>query len=186
MEVRLLTLDSLRGDLKSFDRPAFEDRYPGAFLLALGYLTVAEVRRGRRSMSREIDVTSTFTFGEKLRHGAGPAAPAPQHPLAGCTFYLRPGEDIDKAVIVGRSPGCDITIPETGVSEHHCRIELREQGVVVIDTDSTNGTTINLERLEPQEPKVLADEDILSIGRYSFQMLSSRTFHAEMQLVAAL
>lgn len=185
MEVRLLTLDSLRGDLKSLDQPAFEERYPGAFLLALGYLSVAEVRRGRRSVSREIDVTSTFMFGEKLRHGA-PNQPAPTHPLAGCAFYLRPDDGIDKPVIIGRSPGCDITIPETGVSEHHCRIELSEQGVVVIDTDSTNGTTINLARLEAQQPHVLADEDILSIGRYSFQMLSSGTFHAEMQLVAEL
>ncbi|PID37622.1 MAG: hypothetical protein CSB49_08760 [Proteobacteria bacterium] len=185
MEVRLLTLDSLRGELQSLDQPAFEDRYPGAFLLALGYLTVAEVRRGGRSLSRDIDVTSTFMFGEKLRH-RGPNQPAQSHPLAGCAFYLRPAEEIDKPVVIGRSPSCDITIPEAGVSERHCRIELSEQGVIVIDTNSTNGTTINLARLDAQTPRVLADEDILSIGRYSFQMLSSGTFHAEMQLVNGL
>lgn len=182
MLVKLLTLDSLRPDLARFGRRDFVENYPGAFLLAMGFLSSEEIRaqRQRRDESgKEIDATTSLRFGQTLRHDAGGS-----HPLAGCTFYLRPdhGED---AVSVGRAKSCDITIPDSGISERHCRIELRDEGVAVVDEHSTNGTTINLERLEPGDARLLADEDILSLGRYSFQMLSAATFYVEVQPLAA-
>ncbi len=182
--VQLITIDSLREDLATLDRGRFVDKHPGAFLLALGYLSVEEIRRERRGISntdRDVDETASFTFTPRLRHEG-----AKSHPLAGCAFYLQPSGGHLEPITVGRSPSCDITIPETGVSEYHCRIELTDEGVVIIDTDSTNGTTINLERLNPGAPTLLADEDILSVGRYSFQMLSSQTFHSEMKLITML
>lgn len=189
MQVRLVTLDSLQEDLTTGSRDAFLDRYPGAFLLALGFLSVEEIQRNRprREMAedptglKKIDSTATFTFGSQLIHRA-----TDNHPLAGCAFHLQPSPNPVASVAVGRSPNCDITIPETGVSERHCLIQLTARGVVVIDSGSTNGTTINLNRLEAGTPILLADEDILSIGRYSFQMLSSQTFYDELSLLAAL
>ena len=57
---------------------------------------------------------------------------------------------------------------------------------LAIDVGSTNGTTVNLERLEPMRPKVLADEDILTLGRYSFQLLSAATMYSELALLDAM
>ncbi|MBW2733927.1 MAG: FHA domain-containing protein [Deltaproteobacteria bacterium] len=181
MQVQLLTLEALRPDLARFGRRDFVEHYPGAFLLAMGFLSAEEIRaqRKRRDASgRDIDATTALRFAPTLRHEAGEA-----HPLAGCAFHLRPDHGNDP-VSVGRAQSCNVTIPDAGVSERHCRIELRDDGVMVVDEHSTNGTTINLERLEAGQGRLLADEDILSVGRYSFQMLSAATFYVEIQPVA--
>jgi hypothetical protein len=191
MEIVMVTLDELRKDLGDLGRDRFIERYSGAFLVAMGFLSVEEIRQGtgkrpRKMLSSEVMVssfdpgdevneTAAFKFGKRIRHDA-----ARKHPLAGCAFHLRPGGSGD-TLTVGRSKHCHLTIPETGVSENHCRIQLTERGVTVTDTDSTNGTKVNMRQLEPNTPTLLADEDILSLGRYSFQMLSVYTFYDEIQ-----
>lgn len=182
MQVKLLTLDSLRPDLARLGRREFIEEYPGAFLLAMGFVSAEEIRakrRRRNESGKEVDATSHLRFADTLRHD-----PSGPHPLAGCTFYLRPDER-DDPLSIGRAKSCDITIPDGGISERHCRIELTEEGVAVVDEHSTNGTSINLDRLDPGKARLLADEDILSLGRYSFQMLSAATFYVEVQPLAA-
>ncbi len=43
---------------------------------------------------------------------------------------------------IGRSPACDFIIEHPTVSAVHCEIELSEDGVMVCDCDSTNGTYV--------------------------------------------
>ena len=183
MEISLVTLDSLRGEMRALGKEGFIEKYPGAFLLAMGYLSVEAIQAGRRTAEAvrqdSRDATAAITFGSRLRHDGAQA-----HPLAGCAFYLRP--TTKTAVAIGRSGECEITIPDNAVSEQHCQIEITDSGVQVLDTNSTNGTSVNLKRLEPFEPHILADEDILSVGRYSFQLLSSPTFATEIQLLNVL
>lgn len=184
MHVELVTLDAMRDKLRSTGREALLAAHPGAFLLAMGFLSVEAIRAGQpaaravRADSR--DQTAAITFGTRLRHAA-----QQRHPMAGCAFYMRPTPG-SASVTVGRSAECDITIPDAGISEQHCRIEVTDRGVVVVDTQSTNGTSVNLDRLDPGAPQVLADEDILSLGRYSFQLLSARTFVDQLALLEGL
>jgi len=185
VDTQLVRLEHLLGELGSGEQ-RFVERYPGAFMVAAGLLVAEEskpkpddgplvieaTKPPRESTNGRLDFTSVFRFGQKVRHATGEP-----HALAGCAFFLRPtGEKTH--VEVGRSAACDITVPDSSVSDRHCRIEVTGQGVVVRDLASTNGTSINQQRIEPDTPRVLADEDILSVGRYSFQILSAATLFA--------
>jgi hypothetical protein len=182
MEITLVKVESLKDELEAGSKEIFYDRYPGAFLLAMGFLAVEEIRAVRRSSKAgdKGEPTAAYFFGPRMRHDL-----EQDHPLAGSAFYLRPTGDRPH-VLIGRSDSCDLTVPESSVSERHCRIEVGADGVFVVDLGSTNGTTVNLERLDPEEPTLLADEDILTVGRYSFQMLSPRALVVELYLMLAL
>ena len=51
--------------------------------------------------------------------------------------------DVSRQMIVGRSPSCDIHIPDAGLSSAHATVRPIEGGIEVADLDSTNGTFIN-------------------------------------------
>jgi hypothetical protein len=184
MRIELVTLAALQEELRDLGQEAFTKRYPGAFLLAMGFLATETIRARRKAALNVQDVprdaTAAVTFGPRLRYD-----PLQSHPLAGCAFFMCP-TSTDQGVVIGRSQRCDITVPDPSVSERHCRIEVTQQGVMVTDLDSTNGTTVNLERLERNGSRVLADEDFISIGRYSFQLLTTATLYDELALLNAL
>jgi pSer/pThr/pTyr-binding forkhead associated (FHA) protein len=54
--------------------------------------------------------------------------------------------DQDKMVI-GRGTDCDITIPKRQISRHHAQIERDDQGYLLRDLGSKNGTFVNGDRL---------------------------------------
>ena len=180
MHVQLVKLELLLDDL-GLGPEGFIDRYPGAFMVAAGLLAaesgdedrlVIEPTKPPRDPSRaRLDFTTVFKFGKRMSHATGEP-----HALAGTAFHLQPTGD-KSHVLVGRSADCDITVPDRSVSDVHCRIEVTEKGVVVRDLESTNGTSVNQERLQPGVFKLLADEDLLSVGRYSFQLLSTGSLY---------
>ncbi|MCU0772490.1 MAG: FHA domain-containing protein [Verrucomicrobia bacterium] len=49
----------------------------------------------------------------------------------------------DKPYLVGRGPENDIVLAHPSVSTRHCLIELREEGLLVRDLGSTNGTELD-------------------------------------------
>jgi hypothetical protein len=183
MNVKPVMLNTLRQEIRQLDKTAFFKQYPGAFLLAMGFLAVEKIL-AQRGMAKGgpsgQDPTAAIIFGPKLRHDSAQA-----HPLAGLALFLLPTGD-KLYVDIGRNNSCDIAVPDSSVSEQHCRVEVTREGVMVIDNGSTNGTTVNLMRLEPNVPQLIADEDILSVGRYSFQLLSSKTMYDELALLNAM
>lgn len=54
-------------------------------------------------------------------------------------------------VIAGRGESCDIVLEATEVSRQHAALEVRPDGVLVEDLDSSNGTFINGERVRKQQ-----------------------------------
>jgi type VI secretion system protein len=70
---------------------------------------------------------------------------------------------------IGRGPENDLVLgdPERLVSSRHARLEIRDDGVWLID-QSTNGTFLNqsADRLPPNQPVALHDADTVSIGPY--------------------
>ena len=65
-------------------------------------------------------------------------------------------------VIVGRNPGADIVIGAGYVSGRHARFTLMGQNLFVEDLGSTNGTTVNKQRING--PCALHDKDVVTVG----------------------
>ncbi len=70
---------------------------------------------------------------------------------------------------LGRSADCEVIIVERQVSRRHAEICRQEEGFVLRDLDSTNGTWLNGQRLSAPAP--LRDGDVIEIGsaRFTFR-----------------
>jgi DNA-binding winged helix-turn-helix (wHTH) protein len=87
-------------------------------------------------------------------------------PLNGQRWWLR------SAMVVGREPNCDITIPSRQVSRHHARFTPTPKGVLLEDLGSKNGTHHNGQLVT--EPILLQDGDTVQIAlAQQFIFLSS-------------
>jgi pSer/pThr/pTyr-binding forkhead associated (FHA) protein len=69
---------------------------------------------------------------------------------------------IKDTLLLGREDDCEIIIPSRQVSRSHARITPSEEGVLLEDLGSKNGTHINGKPL--QEPVYLQDGDIIQIA----------------------
>jgi DNA-binding winged helix-turn-helix (wHTH) protein len=72
-------------------------------------------------------------------------------------FPLVPGENI-----VGRDPGCAVTIPSGLVSRRHARVVVTRDGATIADLGSKNGTLLAGRRIE--QDTGLHDGDEIRIG----------------------
>lgn len=73
-------------------------------------------------------------------------------------------EELNKPeILVGRSHLCHIKIDQNSISGKHFKLEKTAEGYRIQDMGSTNGTWVNGERVQSQ---LLADGDIISIGKY--------------------
>ena len=61
-----------------------------------------------------------------------------------------------------------------GVSREHCKIEFRDNQIVVTDLGSTNGTVISSKRLVPNQPEVLPRGVELVVGRLPIQIVPAQ------------
>jgi pSer/pThr/pTyr-binding forkhead associated (FHA) protein len=79
---------------------------------------------------------------------------------------------LDRPLVMGREPGCDLVISDRQVSRFHARLTPGSTGVVLEDLGSKNGTHHNGSLLTGQV--VLQDGDTLQIAlAQDFQYLSS-------------
>jgi pSer/pThr/pTyr-binding forkhead associated (FHA) protein len=61
---------------------------------------------------------------------------------------------------------------DSGVSRIHAEIQLREDGIFIIDLDSANSTLVNGKRLDPQAPYPIRHGDLLELGGMKVQLIS--------------
>lgn len=87
----------------------------------------------------------------------------------------------DKGLLVGRGEECDIRATEGTVSESHARLSLEYGRIAVEDLASTNGTRVNLRRIQKT---VLHDGDRISFGSAKFTF-GLKTGHAATSLRTA-
>ena len=77
-----------------------------------------------------------------------------------------------ESLLVGRDPSCEIMIPSRQVSRHHARFSTSNQGVLIEDLGSKNGTHCNGTPIET--PTLLKDGDVIQIAlAQQFVFLSS-------------
>jgi adenylate cyclase len=67
----------------------------------------------------------------------------------------------DRPVVIGRAPDCDLLLQNESISRHHSRISLEEEGWVLRDLDSKNGSRVNTFHVEEQ---LLRNGDRLDLG----------------------
>ena len=169
MQVEAIELETLNQLFQTMNERGFQAAYPGYFLMAMGFLSVQELRA--RSLQGK---TGGVMFGLPLKHDV-----ARQHPLAGRVFFIRRDQQ-GVRFVVGHDEACDITISDDSISGRHCQLEMDDGQFFITDLASTNGTRRNLTELTANEPSALEAEDIITVGRYSFQ------FHTEKSLFDAL
>jgi len=194
--VKLVKMEMVRVNM-DLGPDYFLDEYPGSFLLPIGLLAQgpdaaaaagpsadpsATGGRTRHRLTEEVMVlesedTLAMDFEERLRHAHG------DHPLAGSAFFIRHLKAAP-SLIIGRNATCDLCIPEPSVSDRHCEIMLDDQGRLTgVDLLSKNGTSVNLQRVVPGAPMMIEDEDILTIGRYSFEFFRAESLYQALQVV---
>lgn len=79
---------------------------------------------------------------------------------------------VEHAIIVGRDQSCDIVIPDRQISRFHARFTPVEDGVLLEDLGSKNGTFCNGMLLE--DPMILTDGDLIQVSLVQhFVFLSS-------------
>jgi hypothetical protein len=79
-------------------------------------------------------------------------------PQAGDRFALR-----DELTRLGRHPDSEIILDDITVSRRHVSIERTDEGYVVVDAGSLNGTYLNQERIDRA---VLHHGDELQVGKF--------------------
>lgn len=102
------------------------------------------------------------------------------------TFVIPDSELVEATIgrvnkITDKHPTIDLTdfdAQDMGVSRHHATISKRDDHLVVIDHNSLNGTYINGQRLVPEKPRVLRDNDRLRIGRLLLMVTFEETVNA--------
>jgi pSer/pThr/pTyr-binding forkhead associated (FHA) protein len=67
---------------------------------------------------------------------------------------------------IGRADGCDLAIANMTVSRVHARLERSDDGWLLTDLDSTNGTRVNGWRVRDRVPVTAGD--LVSFGRAEF------------------
>ena len=84
-------------------------------------------------------------------------------------------------VTLGRSDSSDVSVPEESISKRHCIFEPTAEGLRVVDSGSTNGTSVSGKALAPHEPHPLIGGETLDIGNFSFLFHTPDSFIAYLQ-----
>src|SRR5215472_13409383 len=68
---------------------------------------------------------------------------------------------------IGRVPESGLQLSHAMVSRHHAEVRMEPQGPILTDLGSTHGTLVKGQRLLPNEPFLLVDGTLFSIGPYT-------------------
>jgi hypothetical protein len=61
---------------------------------------------------------------------------------------------------------------DAGISRMHAELRIAEDGVYVVDLESSNGTIVNGKRISAQEPEPIHHGDIMQLGRLRIQIIA--------------
>jgi len=75
----------------------------------------------------------------------------------------------DERTMIGRSPDCDVFLDDVTVSRRHAVVIRDEEGFLIEDQGSLNGTFLNRRRIERAR---LEDGDEVQIGKYRLTFLA--------------
>jgi len=83
----------------------------------------------------------------------------------------------ERQYIIGRTELADIVVEDNYVSKMHAMLQIYSNAIVLLDLNSTNGTTVNSRVVEKT---ILRTDDIISLGRYRLKIDNAPAINAEM------
>ncbi|KAG8457426.1 hypothetical protein KFE25_011281 [Diacronema lutheri] len=90
-------------------------------------------------------------------------------PYAGETFWMPSAPNTTTRLVIGRAQACDISLcKDDEVSSKHARVDVRNDTFKLVDTNSTNGTFVNLGKLG-RKAHVLRPGDTVTLGASTFK-----------------
>jgi len=175
--MKVISVVALMREWHGRQREEFLDAHPKPVLVGLGAVNARLLHDPRR-------LSATPVIGVDLVPGEREEVSSS---LAGAVItVVGRGEGEPERIVVGRASLADIVVDDPSVSERHCVIERRGERYMVRDLGSTNGTLVNGDPLEVPLSHSLRDEDVLTVGRYSFQFFTPAVLHSYLQLSAAV
>jgi hypothetical protein len=93
---------------------------------------------------------------------------------------------IEKELVIGRDPDCDVVINDRQVSRYHVRLDRSAEAISIEDLGSKNGTFVNGKRIE--EPVQLHDGDLIQVAlvQHFLFLLSDATMPLDTQALPTL
>jgi hypothetical protein len=90
-------------------------------------------------------------------------------PYQGHTFWMPAAPNTTTRLVLGRSSSCDIPLDKDDeVSSKHARVDVRNSSFKLVDTNSTNGTFVNVEKLG-RKAHSLRPGDTVTLGASTFK-----------------
>jgi len=88
-------------------------------------------------------------------------------------FYFHSTAEIGKEVrfTIGRTSNNDVVIVDYTISKQHAVIIRRQNRFLIVDQGATNGTTLNMQKLEPNTEHLLKGNDLVAFGRLGFVIM---------------
>ncbi len=75
-------------------------------------------------------------------------------------------------VTIGRAQECEVTLADQQTSRQHTQVRCSADGCAVVDLGSTNGTTVQGQRLPANQPVPLTDKMVFVLGRTRIRYLA--------------
>jgi hypothetical protein len=135
------------------------------FLVPIGYRAGAvETRADRTAIMHQDDSGKVALFGP--------------HPLAGQVVVLDPDEG--RPFTIGRGADASLLLSDDAISVVHAELRVSLFGITVEDFCSTNGTRLNDRVLPARVATAVEDGDVLTFGRYRFQLFTAVSLYNEL------
>jgi hypothetical protein len=76
-------------------------------------------------------------------------------------------------ILIGRAATNDVILAHSSVSKLHARVRIRDDGLVLSDAGSSNGTIVNGDQLGNGEDLALGSTDLLRFGGVALQLFET-------------
>lgn len=150
------------------------DEFPVLFAIGAGK-SLAQLRAELGRPALELYTIVARLHGAKLIETVGdtvkipalnlpPAEPSKQAPIGTLTAddgTMHPL--LEEVTTIGRTPANAVALPDGSVSSNHARVLRTEEGFVLEDVGSRNGTYVNSEKVAGK--RALADGDVVRFGK---------------------
>lgn len=72
--------------------------------------------------------------------------------------------------LIGRNANCDIRVISSEISREHCRLEVIDSKLLLVDLGSTNGTFVDGVKVEAHQELIVGADSCIQIGPAAFKV----------------